>query len=158
MMGWSCTLSCHEPKWCIANTKGIKTSSIANVVPENLQKHHQCDQWAQNVELNRQEQPFGGAAPFTKMVVMTANAWWLMWHQMWTKCDQLRPETKKSPLLWCTNQLFVKFGHGSNQWWGDRAHCHAIEPKWCVANIKGIKTSSLANAVPENLQRYHQCD
>ena len=111
MMGWSCTLSCHEPKWCIANTKGIKTSSIANGVPENLQKHHQCDQWAQNVELNRQEQPFGGAAPFTKMVVMTANAWWLMWHQMSTKCDQLRPETQKSPLIWRINQLFVKFGH-----------------------------------------------
>ena len=96
-MVWSCTLSCHEPKWCIPNTNGIKTSSIAQVVTESLGKHHQSGQWPQNVDQNRQEQPFRGrAAPLTEMVVMAANGWWLMWHQMSTKCHKLRPNLGKA--------------------------------------------------------------
>ena len=80
----------------LASMNGIRTSSIAHVMPKSLLKHHQGGQWAQNVAPNRQEQPFGeGGAPLTKMAIMDANAWWLMWHQISTKCAILTSETKK---------------------------------------------------------------
>ena len=107
----------------LASMNGIRTSSIAHVMPKSLLKHHQGGQWAQNVAPNRQEQPFGeGGAPLTKMAIMDANAWWLMWHQISTKCAILTSETKKKTSIWCINLFFAMSGHkishsaATNKW------------------------------------------